>query len=326
MDHLIRWNAAKNVVSCLQDRQKPLQELEDCLRTGNFGDSPVSIILFCKQISELDQRITREERISLCERVQISAKKWEQLCRVGRDSRLSKYAPDLPTTFTAIYALTTLTKDELNDGMITGDLDRTTSSRKIYAYAKEFRLHQTAFSEEYKNIMPCFLVIDEKSKNLDKGELDKLFKSVNKMLIKSGVMILAQVSSTTKFDQKQKELIAKEKRQGKIDTEIEHQMYVASETLSKYYSDEKIYDIFEGDMGQFARALMSISKTRLQMMEVHGKLYCYKIALEYHRSKSRVQRFNYKRRLLHVQQKYKFLIPVVDSIFSEFVTRPRARE
>ena len=106
--------------------------------------------------------------------------------------------------------------------------------------------------------------------------------------------------------------------------EIEHQMYMECDNLSRHYTSEEVNDIFEGDMGQFARALMSISKTRLQMMEVYGKLYCYKITLEYHRSKSRVQRFNYKRRLLHVQQKYKFLTPVVDSIFSEFVTRPRA--
>ena len=301
-----------------------MQEQEDCLRTGNFGDSPVSMILFCRQIAELDQRTSREERISLCERVQVSTKKWEQLCRVGRDSRLSKYAPNLPTTFTAIYALTTLTNDELNDGMITGDLNRTISSRKIYAYAKESRLCQTAFAEDYENIMPCFLAIDETRKNLGKGELDKLLKLVNKTLLKSGVMILLQVSSTTKFNQKQKELIAKEMRQGAIEMEIEHQMYIECDNLSRHYTSDEVNDIFEGDMGQFARALMSISKTRLQMMEVYGKLYCYKITLEYHRSKSRVQRFNYKRRLLHVQQKYKFLTPVVDSIFSEFVSRPRA--
>ena len=301
-----------------------MQELENCLRTGNFGDSPVSIILFCRQIAELDQRTSREERISLCERVQISIEKWEQMCSVGRDSRLDRHSPNLPSKFTAIYALTTLTNDELNDGMITGDLNRTISSGKIYAYAKEFRLYQAAFSDECENIIPCFLAIDEKRKSLSKGELDELFKCVNKTLIKSGVMILAQVSSTTKFNQKQKELIAKEKKQGTIEMEIEHQMYMESENISKYYTSEEINDIFEEDMGQFARALMVISKTRLQMMEIHGKLYCYKIALEYHRSKSRVQRFNYKRRLLHVQQKYKFLTPVVDSIFSEFVARPRA--
>ena len=184
------------------------------------------MILFCKQIAELDQRTSREARISLCERVQVSTKKWEQLCRVGRDSRLSKYAPNLPTTFTAIYALTTLTNDELNDGMITGDLNRTISSRKIYAYAKESRLCQTAFAEDYENIMPCFLAIDETRKNLGKGELDKLLKLVNKTLLNSGVMILLQVSSTTKFNQKQKELIAKEKRQGAVEMEIEHQMYM----------------------------------------------------------------------------------------------------
>jgi hypothetical protein len=323
MDHLIRWNAAKNVVSYLQDCSKPLQELEDCLRTGNFGDSPESIIMFCKQISELDQQMSKQERISLWEKVEVSRKKWEKLCRVGRDSRLSKYSPNLPTTFTAIYALTMLTNDELNDGMMTGDLNPTISSRKIYTYAQEFRLYQTAFSEEYKNIMPCFLAIGDKGKDLKKWEIDILFRAVNQTLVKSGVMILAQVSPTKKFNQKQKELIAKEKRQGTIEMEIEHQMYMVVDGLYEYYTSMDVYEILNDSMSQFARALMLISKTRLEMMEKYGRLYCYKIALEFNRTNNRVQRFNYKRRLLHVQQKYKFLSPVVEHIFSEFVKRPK---
>jgi hypothetical protein len=322
---LVRWNAAQNVVSCCQQCPNPLQELEKRLRIGDWGDSAEAIISFSKQIAELDQSISREQLKSLLERNEVSKKRWEQLCRVGRDTRLSKYFTRLPSTFTAIYALTTLAKDELNDGMVTGELGKTISSRKIYSYAQTFRLREKAFSKDY-NILPCYLAIGRKGEGLDKGDLEKIFDTVNQTLIKSGLMILTNASSTTKFIQRQRDLIAKEKKQGTIETEIEHQMYMRSHKLNDHYSSDEIYDIMENDMGQFARALQVISRSRLEMMEVYGELYCYKIALEYHRSDSRVQRFNYKRRLVHVQQKYKFLSDAVEKIFDELVERPKTVE
>jgi hypothetical protein len=245
------------------------------------------------------------------------------MCRVGRDIRLCKYLPNLPTTFTAIYALTTLSKDELNDGMVTGDLHRNISSRKIYAYAQECRLRSRAFLDT-EVILPCYLAIGKKGEGLDSKGLERLFKKVNAILLRRGVMLLPSVSSSSKFEQQQKDLIDKEQKQGAIETEIEHQMYMASESLSNYFSLEEIDDIMEGTMSQFALALLSISKSRMEMMKVYGRLYCFKIALEFYRSSSRVQRYNYKRRLLHVRGKYKFLADVVDKIFDELIERPRS--
>ena len=300
-----------------------MQELENRIRTGSFGDSAESIISFCKQIAELDQRISRQERISLCQRVRISGKKWDQLCRVGRDIRLSKYLPDLPTTLSGIYALTTLSKDELNDGMVTGDLHRSISSRKIYAYAQEHRLRSKAFADT-EIIVPCYLAIGKKGEGIDAGSLEKLFKKVNSILLRSGVMIMPSVSSSSKYEQQQKDLIVKEVKQSEIETEIEHQMYMASEKLSDHYSLEKIDEIMEGSMSQFALSLLSISGSRMDMMRDYGRMYCYKIALEFYKSKSRVQRYNYKRRLTHVHGKYDFLSDVVKEVFENLIERPRS--
>jgi len=306
-------------------REKPLQQLEDRLKKNDLGDTSEAIILFCNQIAELDQRISRKERLLLLDKTPVSVKRWDQMCRIGRDLRLKKYVANLPPTLTAIYAITTLSNDELNDGMVTGDLNSNTSSRKIYAYAQELRLRGRAFADT-KIILPCYLAIGKKGEDLDSKGLDKLLRKVNSILLKRGVMILPSVSSTSKFDEKQKELIDKEKKQGAIETEIEHQMYMASEHLSNHFSLEDIDEIMEGSMSQFALALLSRSRTRLEMMRTYGEMYCYKIALEFHRSKSRVQRYNYKRRLLHVQQKYKFLASVVERIFDELVERPKTVE
>jgi len=198
-----------------QNIAQPLQGLEHRLRTGDFGVGPEAIIAFCKQIAELDQRTSRQERMSLLEKVQISSKKWDQLCRVGRDIRLSKYSSNLPSTFTAISALTTLSNDELSDGIVMGDLYQGISSRKIYAYAKECRLRSRAFSDA-QVILPCYLAIGKKGEGLDSKGLEKLFKKVNGILMRQGVMILTSVSSTSKFEQKQKDLIVKEKKQSSV--------------------------------------------------------------------------------------------------------------
>jgi hypothetical protein len=323
--HLIRWYAAVNVVSYRLHRPKRLEELEERLRTGNFGSSPGSIVSFCKRIAQLNKQLSRKELTLLLERNKISHKRWDELCDIGEDLRLGTYSNKLPSTLNAIYALTTLSKNELNDGMMSGELNDSMSSEQIYTYAKIFRLREEALSNS-SNVLPCYLAIGSGGERLNGAQIERLLNQANESLVKHGIILLANASSTTKFLEKQKELIAKEKKQGVIETEIEHQMYMNSGGLSEHYSHKEIDRIMEGDMSQFARAIMLISNSRIEMMETYGQLYCYKIALEYHRSDSRVQRYNYKRRLVHVQQKYRFLSPVVDKIFNELIERPRGNE
>lgn len=299
-----------------------MQRLKEQLTSIEFGKSAQSTVAVCREIVEIDRQTAKKELVPLLEELQMTQKRWAQLCRIGRDLRLSKYCSNLPPTVTALHALTTLTNDELNDGIITGELHQKISSREIYAYARECRLRSRAFSDTI-DLVPCYLALNSKGENLSSIEIEDLLKKANGLLTQSGVMIIRSVSSTSKFDDRQKELIDQEKKQGRIETEIEHQMYMASTGLSKYFSAEKIDQIMEGEMSRFVRALASISKSRIEMMQTFGTVYCYKIALEYHRSTSRVQRYNYKRRLVHVQYKYRFLAPVVEKIFSELIERPR---
>jgi len=299
-----------------------LQRLKEQLRSIEFGKSAQSTVAVCREIVEIDRQTAKKELVPLLEELQMTQKRWAQLCRIGRDLRLSKYYSNLPPTVTALHALTTLTNDELNDGIITGELHQKISSREIYAYARECGLRSRAFSDTI-DLVPCYLALNSKGENLSSIEIEDLLKKANGLLTQSGVMIIRSVSSTSKFDDRQKELIDQEKKQGRIETEIEHQMYMASTGLSKYFSAEKIDQIMEGEMSRFVRALASISKSRIEMMQTFGTVYCYKIALEYHRSSSRVQRYNYKRRLVHVQFKYSFLATIVEKIFSDQIERPR---
>ena len=299
-----------------------MQELESRLKSRDFGLTAEEILTFSRQIAELDQRSTNTERSILMSKYQITRNKWNQLCRIGRDSRLIKYTHTLPSSITALFALTTLSKDELNDGMITGDLHPNISSRKIYSYSRQCRLREKAFSGT-ENLVPCYIAVGKNGESLNIETFEILLKKVNEILVAHDIMILPSVSSSSKYDDRQKALIAQEQRQGEIETNIEHNMYMESEILSEHYTDEEIDDIMEGSMNDFVRALFMISQTRTQMMKDHGKMYCYKIALEYHRSDNRVQRYNYKRRLIHVQQKYKFLHETIEGIFSEFIEKPR---
>jgi hypothetical protein len=299
-----------------------LQGLKEQLRSIEFGKSAQATVAVCREIVEIDRQTARKELVLLLEELQMTQKRWAQFCRIGRDLRLSKNYSSLPSTITSLYALTTLTNDELNDGIITGELHREISSREIYAYARECRLRSRAFSDTAE-VVPCCLALSTKGKELDSTEIDDLLKKANSILTKNGIMIIRSVSSTSKFDDRQKELIDQEQKQGRIETEIEHQMYMASTGLSNYFSVEKIDQIMEGEMSRFVRALASISRSRIEMMQTYGTVYCYKIALEYHRSSSRVQRYNYKRRLVHVQSKYPFLATIVEKIFSDLIERPR---
>jgi hypothetical protein len=53
------------------------------------------------------------------------------------------------------------------------------------------------------------------------------------------------------------------------------------------------------------------------MWKSYGPLYCRKVALEFNRTESRAQRFNYRKRLLEVKGKHQQLANLLDDLLEQ---------
>ena len=70
-------------------------------------------------------------------------------------------------------------------------------------------------------------------------------------------------------------------------------------------------------MNDFTGFLNRVRKNREGFWTFHGHDYLHKVALEYSKTISRAQRFNYKRRLKEVAETHPTLASRVSSILSE---------
>jgi hypothetical protein len=88
----------------------------------------------------------------------------------------------------------------------------------------------------------------------------------------------------------------------------------APETLLKEFEVTSAENLAAGEIRTLTGVLVRLSGSSEGMWESYGPLYCRKVALEFNRTESRAQRFNYRKRLLEVKGKHQHLAELVDDL------------
>ena len=252
----------------------------------SYGKNAQQIIDLCALVHEAQSTWSKIEVKEFQSESTINSQVWGKLNAIALDKRLLKHINNLPSSYSALYALTCLTDQYLSDGFGFGIIHPGASSRQIQTWAQEWQIRSSTNLNEYASA--------EK------------------------VLLLEALGNSRHYQQKQQKIIEASRKLSAIETDIEHFMYLGGSEFMKHYSLKKIDCLMEGDFDSFARALLRISRSRKEMMSNHGIVYCYKIALEYFRTDSRSQRFNYKQRLKHVKSKYPELAYIVNLILEKY--------
>ena len=92
----------------------------------------------------------------------------------------------------------------------------------------------------------------------------------------------------------------------------------APENLKTLFSLSSLEDLVNAPMNDFTGFLNRVRKNREGFWTFHGHDYLHKVALEYLKTTSRAQRFNYKRRLKEVAETHPTLASRVSSILEEW--------
>jgi len=77
-------------------------------------------------------------------------------------------------------------------------------------------------------------------------------------------------------------------------------------------------DLAQAEMRVFTGFLVKSSGSSSAMWEQHEIDYCKKVSMEFNRTDSKAQRFNYKKRLMEVKEKHPELGTTVDDCLEKY--------
>ena len=94
----------------------------------------------------------------------------------------------------------------------------------------------------------------------------------------------------------------------------------APAALLKDFEVSSAEDLAAGEIRTLTGVLVRLCGSSEGMWETYGAIYCRKVALEFNRTDSRAQRFNYRKMLLEVKGKHPHLADLVDALLEHQMT------
>ena len=234
-----------------------------------------------------------------------------KLLVIGRDKRLLPLTPQLPRSYSAIYPLTTLTDAELNLAVSEGTCRPDASSREVLDWIKVKRLEGMQLPE---TVTFSGTSVDP----LTKERKAALLAALQQAALTFGVIVIegGPSTGTRKATKASRETIAQHLLQ-QLTTDLNPVVAEAPETVLKEFEVTSAGDLAEGEIRTLTGVLVRLSGGTEGMWQTYGNLYCLKVAMEYNRTESRAQRFNYRKRLLEVKGKHQHLTELVDDLLEQ---------
>ena len=280
------------------------------LASGGYGETAEAVLATGQALLHVQKETSLQEFRDFRDAVGWHPKIFSKLLMIGKDPRLLPHVSDLPTSYTAIYALASLSDEEFAAAAKEGVISPSASVRFIGDWTKARRLHGNAVVEEI-----ALTLTVRRSKSAE--EVDALLATLKGAADAAGASLMVGTGSV-------RETVAGERQStaeqilallvGRMDTVVKS----ADPALLKQFNVASGEALVKGEMRQFTGFLVRATGSTDAMWEHHGKDYCLKVCLEFNSTTSRAQRFNYKKRLLEVKERHPELGGTVDQCLEEW--------
>ena len=273
------------------------------------GKTAAEVIDTGQTLALMEQQLTPEDFQTLCKGTGWHPKVITKLLVIGRDKRLLPLIPQLPGSYSAIYPLTTLTDAELNLAVSEGTCRPDGSSREVLDWIKVKRL-------EGMDLPETLAFVGTSADPLTKERRSALLAALQQAALPFGVTVVegnAKEVGTRKATKASRETIAQQLLHQLI-ADLTPVVEEAPHTLLQEFEVFSAEDLAEGEIRTLTGVLVRLCGSSQGMWESYGPIYCRKVALEFNRTESRAQRFNYRKRLLEVKGKHQHLTDLVDAL------------
>jgi len=255
---------------------------------------------------------TPEQESEFLERVSINPQVVGRLVGIHRDERLKKYLQYLPASYTALYAVTRMTDEEIDAAVQQGVLHPRASSHSILAWSKQVRI-------ETDNKVPPWKFFVTFDRQLSSDELVELRNRIDMITREYDAKVLNE-DDLRKCSRSEQPAI-----QGKI-RELSQKML---ESLAPYYEMLSEHDRSRRELNCLEDFLvvslhkfgtmMHIPRRGEDERSTYRSEYVYRIALEFMKTDSRSHRYNYKRRLQQLRESCPDLRDVINEVVESYM-------
>jgi hypothetical protein len=265
---------------------------------GGYGKNAQQVFETSALVSAAQVLWDREAVQRFQENRSIHPKVWDKLVLIHKDQqRLQDLIPskDLPSNYTALYALVVMSTDEIQalvaDGLLSSP--NKPSSKALLDWTKNFRKGGQGVAKE----LPFTLVIQEV---LTEQQEQDLLTAIDEVAERFGVEVRAGKGI--------KQAEVKEQERVNRASQLEEELMKALQPLwdrsllleREKFSLASLADLVNGSRATFTGFINSVIRDKETFWQEAGKEFCLKVALDYNREESRVQRGNYKTRIKQV--------------------------
>jgi len=281
----------------------------------DYGDTAAEVLKTCALVAKYAQEHTPDQVKAYQERVGINSQVWLRLLALHRDERLKKHLKDQPASYTALYAVSRMTDEEIEAGIQQGIIHPSASSHSILAWSKNNRLTTGEAVPPWR----CLVVFHEQ---IDPTKFFEMKRKMNEVAQTYGAKLIDEsdfIPADSKAVQIKIELIR----------ELEHQILELAKPMHLRMTEyersragvTRLEDFLEVDLMTFGSVLRADTKYYEGGKNAYPSVYVYRLALEHLRTDSRSQRFNYKRRLKQLAESQPELRDCIDQVVKTYMTR-----
>jgi len=274
---------------------------------GGYGKNAQQVFEISALVAAAQALWDREEIQRLQENRSIHPKVWDKLVLIHKDQqRLKDLIPskDLPSNYTALYALVVMSAEEIQalvaDGLLSSQ--NKPSSKALLDWAKNFRKGDQGIAKE----IPLTLVLQEV---LTEHQEQDLLTAIAELAERFGVGVRSGKGV--------KQAEVKEQGRSNKASQLEGDLMKALQPLwdrsllteRDKFSLAVLSDLVNGSRATFTGFINSVFRDKETFWQEAGKEFCLKVALDYNREESRIQRGNYKTRIKQVIERHGPAVP-----------------
>jgi len=295
------------------DEDSYLDHLKGCTFTGTVDE----ILLTCEVIKTAKETLTDESFRDLRNRWDAASEKvWSKLLQVGMDDRLPDIKDLLPNKYTTIHQIHCLSDKELKAAIEEGLINTELSQGNLTRWLKEFRLRGTVqeIPDDYSELATVLApsTVEEETLERFKGDLEKLISVYGFRTQYEGDQTIISLRQQRSQD-KAEDLASILQKDLKSTWDSSEHQFRGLFTLGS------LDELIQGPMSSFTGFLNKVRGGRDGFWTYHSHDYIHKVALEYLKTESRGQRFNYRRRLKEVSEKHSHLAEKVNKTLEEWM-------
>lgn len=310
--HFRDWRMHTGRILVAMDDRRYRYKLLIPLMERDYGKTAEEILDTCRAVAEFAEESTADQIKELQQRVNINHQVWSRLIILSKDQRLLLHSKNLPPSYSALYAVSRMTDQEIAEAIESQVISVTASSHAILEWTKLYRSYSREDARVYRSVLVFDSDLSIDQQLLLRVDLEDLASRHGGKFYEAWNYIPSRNLQEPRQAMKREE----------IRLRLQDVLIPLFNTFTEYernrYGLATVSDLIDYPLRGYLRTIAVVSD-RLGRNDAEGEDYALKLCYEYFRSETKSKRYQIKKRLVDLGSKRPELKAFVDGIYAEFL-------